>query len=175
MTKYVSDLELMFPAFSISKRFPLQCDIVVVPENKNTTFNVILSIETLAKFGAILNFSEKSVKINSHKIAMTTNAKIGHCVKITHFAKKEEPASTKEATKRRVGILDASHKKLDLPKVIADMCKHLSHTEQRKLLLLLESYKELFDGTLGDFQTPAVKLNLKESTTRHTMTLFAVV
>ena len=95
---------------------------------------------------------------------MRPNVKIGQGIREVHrtsFAKSEEPESTKAATKRTVEILDASYDKADLPKVIEDTCKHLSREEQSKLLQLLESYAELFDGTLGDFQTEPVSLELK--------------
>ena len=78
--------------------------------------------------------------------------------------KSDEPKSTKAATERTVEILDASYKKADLPKVIAVSCQHLSHAEQSKLLQLLGSYKELFDGSLGDCQTKPVSLELKPDT-----------
>ena len=58
---------------------------------------------------------------------------------------------SKEATKQIVEILDAGYKRTYLPEVITVTCRHLSHTEQSQLLLILESYEELFDGILEDF------------------------
>ena len=57
-------------------------------------------------------------------------------------------------------ILDASYEKADLPKVICENCSHLSSSEQAKLLNLSQKYKELFSGTLGDFQTDPVRFDL---------------
>ena len=59
-----------------------------------------------------------------------------------------------------MGILDATYEKADLPKVIRENCSHLKSSEQAKLLKLLQKYEELFDGTLGDFQTDPVRFNL---------------
>ena len=66
----MGNLELMFPAFSRSKVFTVQADIVIVPESEDPMFNLILGIDTLAKFGTVLNFKDKTVEINQAKISM---------------------------------------------------------------------------------------------------------
>ncbi len=43
-----------------------------------------------------------------------------------------------------------------------DNCKHLSVPDQEKLLKLLTEFEDLFDGTLGDWDTEPVSLKLKE-------------
>ena len=52
--------------------------------------------------------------------------------------------SVAKATDRTMRILDASYEKADLSKAIRKNCK----------------YEELFDGTLGDFQTDPVGFGL---------------
>lgn len=64
-------------------------------------------------------------------------------------------------TKRTIKILDAEYSKANLPEVVKETCGHPSSLEKGKLLLLLENYKELFDGTMGDFQTDPVRCNLQ--------------
>ena len=49
-------------------------------------------------------------------------------------------------------------KKANLAEIISDFCSHLSSQQQHKLLTLLTKYEELFDGTLGDFDTDPVSL-----------------
>ena len=72
-----------------------------------------------------------------------------------------EPISTREATKRTIEILDVNYEIANLPEVVKDTCGHVSSIEQKQLLLLLTKYEELFDGTLGDFDTDPVKFNLQ--------------
>ena len=67
----------------------------------------------------------------------------------------------REATKRTVTILDAKYKKADLPAIVSDKCNHLDSSQQAKLLALLEKNDELFDDTLGDFQTNPVRFDLQ--------------
>ena len=58
--------------------------------------------------------------------------------------------------------MDAKYEKADLNAVIADNCKHLSVPDQEKLLKLLTKFEDLFDGTLGDWETKLVSLKLKK-------------
>ncbi len=48
--------------------------------------------------------------------------------------------------------------------VVKNNCAHLSMPHWNLLLALLLNYKELFDGTLGDWKMLPVSIELKEST-----------
>jgi hypothetical protein len=73
-----------------------------------------------------------------------------------------EPQSTQDTTQRATRILDANYSKADLQSVVRGNCKHLSADQQKKLLQLLKKYESLFDGTLGDWKTKLISLQLKE-------------
>jgi hypothetical protein len=75
-----------------------------------------------------------------------------------------KPQSMHKATQRVVHILDAKYEKADLQSVVSANCTHLSLQDQNKLLELLIEFEELFDGTLGDWNTEPVSFELKEST-----------
>ena len=66
-----------------------------------------------------------------------------------------------EMTKRVIKILDAKYEKADLPKIVSETCDHLSNTNKKALLMLLQQYEELFDGTLGSWDTEPVHFELK--------------
>jgi hypothetical protein len=70
------------------------------------------------------------------------------------------PSSTQEATKHTIEILDANFKTANLPEIIKKTCKYLPSVEQSKLLGLVTKYEELFDKTLGEFQTYSVRFDL---------------
>ena len=74
---------------------------------------------------------------------------------------KLEPLSTREATKWAVTILDEKFKKAGFPAIVSDKFSHLDYFQQAKLLALLEKNEELFDDTLGDFQTDPVRFDLQ--------------
>ena len=67
-TTHVGNLELIFSAFSKSTIFSVCLDVVIV--DKESTFDLILDIETLAKSGMILDFQDKTIHIDHANIAI---------------------------------------------------------------------------------------------------------
>ena len=57
-------------------------------------------------------------------------------------------------------MLDAKYEQADLPKIVQEKCAHLTNKEKSALLKL--EFHDLFDGTLGDWKTSPVHLQLKE-------------
>ena len=52
-----------------------------------------------------------------------------------------------------VKILDAKYEKANLPEIKQNDCFHLNPVEQKQLLEVLTEFDDLFDGTLGDWNT----------------------
>ena len=67
-----------------------------------------------------------------------------------------EPHSMHEATQQVLHILDAKYEKAELQSVVSANCTHLCLQDQNKLLELLTEYEELFDRTLGDWNSEPV-------------------
>jgi hypothetical protein len=63
--------------------------------------------------------------------------------------------------------LDAKYEKADLNAVVNETCNHLSVPDQEKLLKLLTKFEDLFDVTLGDWDTEPVSLKVKEGTKQY--------
>ena len=72
------------------------------------------------------------------------------------------PRSTELATQCILKILDAKYEKANLPELVKTTCLHLSSNERFKLLEVLTEFEDLFDGTLGDWDTEPVSFELKE-------------
>ncbi len=72
----------------------------------------------------------------------------------------EDPDGLEEQTDRIRRILDAKYAPADLREVCSEQ-QHLSPNEQEKLYDLLDTYKQLFDGSLGRWQGSDVELELK--------------
>ena len=71
-----------------------------------------------------------------------------------------EPSSTQGATERMVKILDRTYAEAYLKQVV-DNASQLNTEEITLLLSLLEYFKDLFDGILGNQATEPVNLELK--------------
>ncbi len=120
---------------------------------------------------AVLNFKYRSITIDNILLPMRNIATLQLNSSITRALRQnracnpclaQEPVSTKYGTKRVIAILDAKYDKADLPAIIGDNCSHLTPSHREKLLSLLLKYKELFDGTLGDWNRPPVSVELKK-------------
>ena len=76
------------------------------------------------------------------------------------FIQTSEPYSTREATELMFKILYIIYVKSGL-KQVANNATQLNAEEITQLLSLLEEFEDLFDGTLGDWSTEPVDLELK--------------
>jgi hypothetical protein len=65
------------------------------------------------------------------------------------------------ANKRHMKIIDAHYEHVYL-KDIGDSVETIKVEEKRNLLKELQKCEHLFDGTLGNFETSEVKLDLKK-------------
>lgn len=163
-TEKVGDFELIFPEYSSSKRFHIEPDIVEYDkDDESHAFDLIIGSHTMKELGIVLDFKTSNITIDEIQLPMrklkdlqTRQARNAIINEAT------EPLSTAGATKRVTKILDAKYEQANLKEVVQLQCDHLKETEQQMLLELLEDNAELFDGTLGDFQTEPVSLELKD-------------
>ncbi len=75
---------------------------------------------------------------------------------------RSQQVHTRKATKGIVEILDANYDKADLLGIVKINCVHLSTSHCNLLLEFLLKFKELFDGTLGDWKLLPVSFELKK-------------
>ena len=71
-----------------------------------------------------------------------------------------EPAATQEATQRVIKILDSNYEKADLEEVV-DNAHQLNDEEKGQLLALLKDFEDIFDGTLGHWDTEPIDIELR--------------
>ena len=106
---------------------------------------------------------------NYHKLGKLNKMELNTVIQRTSH----EPIATQEATKRMVKILDLNYKKADLAQVVAGTT-HLDKIQKKKLYRLLREYEDLFDGSLGTWQTAPVDFELKEDAEPHSQRLYPV-
>ena len=161
--KVARDLELTFPMFSHSKRIRIDPDIIEYnDEQSSPMFDLIIGTETMHKLGVKLDFSELQLTVDQITLPMLHIKDLQSKQARQQMYTDSEPLSTQDDLKRVTRILDSTYEKANLEEVVKDNCAHLSDDQRHKLLELLETYEELFDGTLGDFQTEPVSFELKE-------------
>ena len=126
---------------------------------------MIIGLDLLCDLGLIINCEEKVAEWQDLKIPMTTL--------VTKFKNKKqlravlestkEPESTKSEHSRLVKILDADYKPADINDIVMKL-DTLNKEQKDSLQILLNKYKNLFDGSLGDFNFPPIKLEVKSNT-----------
>jgi len=118
-------------------------------------YDLIIGKQTLHDIGAVLDFKEKTITIDSILLPLRNIVNLQLKPSVTRVlqhntCQAQKPVSTRNATKRVSKILDAKYDKENLPAIVRDNCSHLTPLQREKLLSLLLEYESLFDGTLGD-------------------------
>ena len=75
-----------------------------------------------------------------------------------------EPQHCVDSANRAETILDITSEKADIPAMISK-CENLNSTQKEDLQELLLKHESLFDGTVGDWKTDPVSLELKPGAT----------
>ena len=115
-------------------------------------YDLVIGLETLADWKAILNFHEKTVAINYVELPMQALEDLGDSNVLNNlYREATESTVFKIATNWVTKIPDARYDKANLPEIVDNNCSHLTVIEIHKLLWLLLWHGEMFDGTLGDW------------------------
>jgi len=124
-------------------------------------YDLIIGLETLANWKAILNFHDLTVTIDHVKLPMQSLGDLSDTALNNIYKEAQERSNACTATKRVTKLSDAKYDKANLPKIGNDNCKHLPVRQCNALLSLLLQHEELFNGTLGDWQGDEVNFELK--------------
>ena len=117
----------------------------------------VIIIDKLDKLGLLVDFGTNVIKFEKNCIPMKDPASLRSQDQLFEaFAQTQEPENLRSAHDRTTRILDAHYEKADLPALVKEHCSHLSLDEQCELLELLMKFEDLFDGTLGDFDTDPI-------------------
>jgi hypothetical protein len=127
----VGEVTLSFIEYSLSKSVHLTPDIVEYEAGATAPlYDLIIDKQTLHNIGAVLDFKEKIITIDSILLPMRNIVNLQLKPSVTralrhNTCQAQEPASTQNATKRVIEILDAKYGKANLPAIVRDNCSHL--------------------------------------------------
>ncbi len=109
----MGEIDISFAAYSISKSVHLTSDIVEYDLGANAPlYDLIIGKQSLHDIGAVLDFKDKTITIDSILLPMrnTVNLQLKPSITraLTHnTCQAQEPVSTCSDTKRVIAILDA--------------------------------------------------------------------
>jgi hypothetical protein len=173
-TEYESKIRFNLSEFSESKI--IEWNFSLVNKSEDIGYDMIIGRDLMKELGLIIDFSKMAVVWEGISIPMRDYHKLGKLNKMELNAviqRSHEPIATQEATERMVKILDSNYKKADLAKVVAGTT-HLDKGQREKLYRLLKEYEDLFDGSLGTWQTAPVDFELKEDAEPHSQRHYPV-
>lgn len=120
------------------------------------SYDMIIGRDILTQLGIDIHFSTLTCTWDSSTIPMRTSDCTAHQ---SYYV--EETGPLAESTSRLKKILIAKYEKADLDHIVKSSI-HLKSKEKMKLRKLLENYKSLFDGKLGQRKGPPVNIELRE-------------
>ena len=126
-TNKVGNILLTLPKFSTSKVMSVRPDIQFIDEDQPPPmYDLIIGLEILANWKAILNFHDKTVTIDHVELPMQSLQSLRNPKILNNLYREATELTISKATTSRVTkILDAKYDKANLPKVVEDNCKHL--------------------------------------------------
>jgi hypothetical protein len=157
----VKILDFTMPEFSASKIINQRFHV-----DMNIGYDMIIGRDLMVKLGLITDYKRKVLIWDEVSVPMRS---LYHTDSKPTFSRAEikqimtqtaEPIATKEATERIVRILDSKYEKADLEQVAAN-AEDLDENQQKKLLSLLKDFEDLFDGTLGKWDTDPIDIETK--------------
>jgi hypothetical protein len=133
--------------YSATKSVRLTPDIVEYKVGgPSPSYDLIIGKQTLHDIGAVLDFKEKTIAIDSILLPMRNIVNLHLKPSVTkalrhNTVQAQETVSTRKATKRVIEILDTKYDKANLLEIVKDNCSHLESSQREKLLSLLLDYK----------------------------------
>lgn len=165
-TKYIANLDMLFPEFSQNKILTCKPDVKVCSTGHKPTYDIIIGVETLAEWGVLLDFQSRSITLDGITLPMKDANQLKDSRSLNNVYKEAtEPHATKAETERATKILDAKYEPADLPKVVDENCPHLSTEQKQKLLELLQKHDSMFQGKLGCWDDEYIHFELKQDAT----------
>ena len=135
----MATITFKLPEFSTSKDITWQVNVSSV-KLEELGYDMIIRRDLLQALKVIIDFEYQVIRWDDVSI----------------------PKIVQQATERVSRILDASYEKANLVEVVKKHCCHLFKDRHEEILKLLLQFEDLFDGTLEEFHTNPVHLDLKE-------------
>ena len=165
-TAYEVKLKFALEEFDRNTTLKHTFDIDESNDEKGIGYDMIIGRDLLVKLGIDIRFTDQTIKWEDMLVPMKAFAPGKDHKSLSNkeirasIAQIAEPISTREATERVVRILDSNYAKANLDEV-AEAATNLTEAERSMLLDLLKEFEDLFDGTLGQWNTAPVEIELK--------------
>ena len=158
-TTHKCQIEFTLPEFHPGREIEWN---VYVDDSPPLKYDMIIGCDLLMHLGIDLIFSKAEIHWDNASIPMKSIDSISdanidtleHEILLSH-----DPDTI--GAERIQSIIDAKYTKTDLTQVVKT-CSDLTASEQIELLKLLQKFEDLFDGTLGSWNSDPIDLELQD-------------
>lgn len=159
-TSQKADISFILPEFATQRTINAKVFVDTTTDPKDVDYDMIIGGDLMRELGIDVCYSSLTVRWDEFEVPMKeANALSNKKTLHNTYMEALEPKSTAEATKRVVKILDARYEKANLDSVVEE-ATYLTPKQRSKLLILLKDFEDLFDGTLGKWDTAPVDFEL---------------
>ncbi len=150
--------KFMLPEFHAHR--VIEWEVYVDDSTSLSTYDMIIGRDLMDAIGLDLLFSENLLKWDNATVPMRDSSLFEEpsANPFAELLSMHDPITTEAERIQR--ILDIKYAPADLNKIVQE-CTHLTDTEKSALGKLLAKYHDLFDGTLGTWQTEPIELELR--------------
>lgn len=158
-------MTFVLPEFHPDREITWQAYVDESTEPTNR-YDMIIGRDLLKELGIDFLFSQELMTWDNASVPMRTTEWLDEANLDTYEAEIHsihDPSTTE--TERIQRILDGKYTPANLEAITAE-CTHLTEDERHQLLQLLQRFETAFDGSLGEWQTEPVDIELKEPTAK---------
>ena len=147
--------------FSTSKKVTWTFHVDSTTRATQAGYDMIIGRDLLRKLGIDIKFSSGTLKWEDTEIPMREYGELRDRNAALHcYYAQDDVAATKQLTKRAVQILDSKYEAIDVSRVVSEQVG-LDTMQKAALFSLLDKYKVLFNGELGDWDSKPVSIELQ--------------
>jgi len=156
-TNYDVKLKLSLTEFNSSKIISHRFQVDNDDGDEGIGYDMIIGRDLMESIGMILDFQNKTIQWENMTVSMKNHREAHAFIPLP-----KELKSTSNATDRAVRILDSNYQAADLDEIVEN-ANQLNSKEKALLLNLLKDFEDLFDGTLGHWNTEPVDIELEDN------------
>jgi hypothetical protein len=158
-TNGICAVKLYIPEFSTQECVKWKCHVDSSKQRVKSRYDMIIGRDLLKQLPLDIKFSDHTLSWQERSIPMKLKDELDSKNINTIVKECYESILTGEMTHRTMESIDAKYEKANL-QLITSRCTYLPKEERTALLKLLLRYEDLFDGTLGTWNGPKIKMKL---------------
>ncbi|MGH7974471.1 MAG: reverse transcriptase domain-containing protein [bacterium] len=166
-TTHNATVKFKLPELCRMKEITWPCYVNAHADPRQANYDMIIGLDLQQELGLTVDNENLMVHWGELTAPMKEKGSLNNTVIVEQLLHtiSDEPSIIKEAIDRRNRLLDAKYEAANIDNVVKEQGSHLTTERREQLRQLLKDFEHLFDGTLGDWKTEPVAIELKAGVT----------